>query len=326
MLPPAPRIGDLQLGSPLIMAPLSGRTDVAFRMELRRLGGAALASTDLVNPQGVLRRNLKTSQILATCEADRPLVVQIYGAEAGLVAEAARHLEGELSPAAIDINMGCPVWKVTRKGGGSALLAEPEKAVRLAERVVGAVSRPVTVKLRLGVDAGQITAPELAVGLREAGVAALTVHGRTAEQRYSGPVDHGAIRRVVEAVPGLPVFANGDVTSPAAAGRMLEATGAAGLAIGRAALRNPWIFNQIIAEAEGRPAPEPSRAERVGFMLGHFRRMLEIKGQRTACYQFRKWVSQYGKALAMTREQRGRFLGLSAPGELEELAAELATA
>jgi len=305
------------------MAPLSGRTDLAFRMELRRLGGAALASTDLVNPRGVLERNLKTAQILATCEADRPLVVQLYGAEPELLAEAARHLEGELAPALIDINMGCPAWKVTRKGGGSALLADPAKAARLAEHVVKAASRPVTVKLRLGVDAGNIIAPELARPLREAGVAALTVHGRTAEQRYSGPVDREAIRRVVEAVPELPVFANGDVTSPATAGEMLAATGAAGLAIGRAALRNPWLFRQIIAEAEGRPVREPSRAERVRLMLGHFRRMVEIRGERLACYRFRKWVRQYGSALQMSRGQRARFLSLSAAGQLEELAGEL---
>ena len=167
MLPPAPSIGGLQLSSPLLLAPLSGYTNVAFRLGVRRLGGLGglgLAFTDLANPIGVMRRNLKTKQILATCEEDRPLAVQLYGADAGNMAEAARALAGG-GTEIIDINMGCPVHKVVRKGGGSALLADPERAARLAARVVAAVDVPVTVKLRLGTDAANITAPRLTASM-----------------------------------------------------------------------------------------------------------------------------------------------------------------
>jgi nifR3 family TIM-barrel protein len=325
-LPPPTKIAGLQLCSPLIMAPMSGRTDVAFRLGVRRIGGAGLAFTDLTNPHGVLRRNLRTAQILATCEEDRPLGVQLYGADPELMAEAARRVEEEFSPAVVDINMGCPVWKVTRRGGGSALLAKPRLAARIAERVAGAVRTPVTAKLRLGVDSASITAPEIAGMLAAVGVAALTVHGRTAGQRYSGPVDLEGIRRVVEAVPGTPVFANGNVVSHRTALEALESTGAAGLAIGRAAMHNPWIFKQILDADAGRPVREPSREQRVAFMREHFRRLLEVRGELRACRQFRKWVSHYGPALDMSRSQRGRFMRNASPEELETLADELLAA
>ena len=323
-LPPPPRIGGLELVSPLTLAPMSGRTDLAFRLGVRELGGAGLAYTDLVNPDGAMRRSPRTAQILATAPADRPLGVQLYGADAGLMAEAARRLEAELAPAVIDINMGCPVWKVTRRGGGAALLADPPAAARLAEAVVRAVRVPVTAKLRLGPDAGHIVAPELARGLAAAGVAALTVHGRTTEQRYSGSVDLVGIRRVVEAVPGLPVFANGNVVSYASAVRAVAETGAAGLAIGRAAMRNPWLFRQILAEDAGGPPPDPSRAERIEFMRAHFRRLVELRGVYRGCRQIRKWASAYGPLIGMDRASRDRLLRIEQPEELEALADKLA--
>jgi nifR3 family TIM-barrel protein len=302
---------------------MSGRTDVAFRLGVREIGGIGLAFTDLTNPVGILRRNLRTSQILSTCEEDRPLGIQIYGAKPELMAEAAACVEGEFRPAVVDINMGCPARKVTRRGAGSALMATPDLAVRIVESVRRAVSVPVTVKLRLGVEASSLTAPELAPGLVAAGAAALTVHGRTARQRYSGAVSLAGIRRVVEAVEGVPVFANGNVTDFASAGRMLRETGAAGLAIGRAAMRNPWIFKSILARDRGVEPPLPGRAERVEFMRTHFRRLVEVRGVLRGCRQFRKWVSQYGRVLEMTRSQRAEFLRLSAPERLEDLAEEL---
>jgi nifR3 family TIM-barrel protein len=323
-LPSPPRIGSLELSSPLLLAPLSGRTDVAFRLGVRELGGLGLAFTDLVNPRGAMARSLRTAQILATGPADRPLGVQLYGAEPEVVAEAARRVEAELGPAVIDINMGCPVWKVTRRGGGAALLADPPAAARVAAAVASAVKVPVTAKLRLGQDAGRITAPEIARMLAGVGVAALIVHGRTTEQRYSGSVDLAGIRRVVEAVPGLPVFANGNVNSHASAVRAVAETGAAGLAIGRAALRNPWIFRQILAEDRGEPRPEPSRVERVEFMRVHFRRLVDLRGVYRGCRQIRKWASAYGPLIGMDRAARERLLRIEQPAELEALADELA--
>jgi tRNA-dihydrouridine synthase B len=322
-LPPPPKIGSLQLSSPLILAPMSGRTDVAFRIGVRRIGGLGLAFTDLTNPHGVLRGNLRTSQILASCEEDRPLGIQIYGAEAELMAKAACHLEEQFAPAVIDINMGCPVFKITRKGGGSALMAVPEQAGLIAAAVVEAVEVPVTAKLRLGTDAAHVNAPEVARRLAGVGVSALTVHGRTAEQRYSGAVNFEAIRVVVEAVPDIPVFANGNIVDHETAVRALAVTGAAGLAIGRGAMYNPWIFSQITALDRGETPPEPSRAEAISFMRLHFRRLMEVRGSYRGCRQFRKWVSHYGSALKMSRTQRDLFMRITQPDELEGLADEL---
>jgi len=322
-LPPPPEIGDVPLSSPLTLAPMSGRTDVAFRMGVREIGGVGLAFTDLTNPHGVLHRNLRTSQILATCEGDRPLGIQLYGTKPELMAEAGRQLEAEFAPELIDINMGCPVNKVTRKGAGSALMGTPRLAARIVAALVAAVDVPVTAKLRLGLDAEHINAPELAIMLRDAGVAALTVHGRTAVQRYSGPVNLGGIRDVVEAVPGIPVFANGNVVSYETAVETAEVTGAAGLAIGRGAMRNPWLLSELLAADAGAEVAPPGPEERIAFMCRHLRALVEVRGVLRGCRQFRKWVSCYGSALAMTRDQRGRFMRISKPADLDELAEEL---
>jgi nifR3 family TIM-barrel protein len=322
-LPAPPRIGNLQLSSPLVLAPMSGRTDLAFRAGLRAVGGLALAFTDLTSPHGVLRRNLRTSQILASCQDDRPLGIQLYGSDPELLAEAARRLEAELSPDLIDLNMGCPVHKVTRRGAGSALMGMPELAARIVAQVVRAVDVPVTAKLRLGLDSARLGAPRLAGMLRDAGISALTVHGRTAAQRYSGPVNLEGIRSVVQCVPGLPVFANGDVVSHRSATETAAATGAAGLAIGRAAMRNPWIFKEIMDAEAGRPLTPPSRAEVIEFMRGHFRRLVGIRGEFRGCRQFRKWVRHYGSLLNMSRAQRERFVRISRPVDFENLAGDL---
>ncbi len=322
-LPPPPKIGDLQLSSPLVLAPMSDRTDVAFRMGVRGIGGMGLAFTDLTNPHGVLRRNLRTSHILATCPGDRPLGIQLYGAGPELMAEAGRQLEEEFTPEVIDINMGCPVHKVTRKGAGSALMGTPELAARIAAELVTAVSVPVTAKLRLGLDADRRNATDIALRLRDAGIRALTVHGRTAEQRYSGPVDLDGIREIVEAVPDVPVFANGNIVSYETAIQAIDATGAAGLAIGRGAMRNPWIFSQLLAIDAGIRVEPPDRDVLISFMRSHFRALLEVRGTFRGCRQFRKWVSHYGSSLGMSREQRDCFMRISAPEQLEELAEEL---
>jgi nifR3 family TIM-barrel protein len=296
---------------------------VAFRVGVRRIGGLGLAFSDLTNPRGVLRRNLRTAQILATCPEDRPLGIQLYGSEPEIMAEAAARLEEEFSPAVIDLNLGCPARKVVRKGGGSALLADPPLAARIAGAMVRAVSVPVTAKLRLGVDAEHEAAPEVARRLLDRGVRALTVHGRTARQRYTGGVDLEGIARTVRAAEDVPVFANGNVTSLAGALEMLDSTGAAGVAIGRGAMRNPWIFSQILAEDAGRPFGPPTRAEVVAFMRDHFRRLLEVRGVLRACRQFRKWTSQYGPQLAMTRGQRTAMMRLASPEDFETLAGQL---
>lgn len=309
-----------RLSGPLLLCPIAGYCDLAFRLTVRPLGGVALAYTDLVNPRGLLRGTAKSMELIDTEPADRPLAVQLYGNEPAYMADAARYCRDHLDLAAIDINMGCPVDKVCKTHGGSALLRQPAEAVRLAEAVVRAVSLPVTVKMRLGWDATSLVAPRLAADLERVGVAAVTVHGRTAAQAFRGRVDLDGIARVVEAVDRMPVIGNGDVKCPADAVKMMQHTGCAGVMIGRAALRDPWIFRDTQALlAEGRVPPPPSRAERIAFVRRHFESTRRIRGQRRACITFRQRISWYVRMLEAPCGWREQFVGLDSAARFMEL-------
>src|SRR2546421_8851424 len=239
------RLGSVELASRFTLAPLAGYTTLPFRMSVRDVGGVGLCTTDLVNARAILQGSVRTMELLATCPEDRPLAVQIYGGSPEDMAAAAKWVE-EYGATAIDINMGCPVRKVVRGGGGSAMMCDTTGAtVDLVAKVVAAVKVPVTVKMRLGWDADNLTAPHFAREFERVGVAAVTIHGRTREQGFSGSVNLNGIRAVVEAVERIPVIGNGDVRSVRDADRMLRATGGAGIAVGRGALANPWVFRQL---------------------------------------------------------------------------------
>lgn len=335
------RVGSLQLATNLALAPLAGYTDGAFRRAVRALGGLGLATTELVSPRGLLMGTGRSCEIAAAAPDDAPLAVQFYGVRADEIARAAQWA-AEHGAAAVDINMGCPVRKITRHGGGAAILGDPDAAVALVARVVQAVTVPVTVKMRLGTMYGELVAPALAARLRDAGCAAITVHGRYAVQKYTGAVDLDAIRAVVEAVQGeatgsstrdargqatrsvaqaarsAAVFGNGDIRSPEDARRMLEATGCAGVAVGRAALADPWIFRDTHALlTTGRVPDPPSDEERADFVWRHFCATVEAKGERRACLQFRKWIPRYAKTLPRLRARRDLTQTLSSADELE---------
>src|SRR6266446_2881619 len=228
------RIGSLALNSNLFLSPLAGYTNLPFRLTLREIGGLDLATTDLVNARSLLEKNPKALKLIETCPADRPLAVQLFGSVPEEMRDAAVYLES-LGVASVDINMGCPVRKVCRVGGGSAMMTELEKTASLVKGMVNAVRIPVTAKMRLGWDDQNITAPDLALALEEVGVAAIFIHGRTREQGFSGTINLAGIRAVVEAVRTVPVVGNGDVTAPQAARVMLEQTDCAGVSIGRGA-------------------------------------------------------------------------------------------
>src|SRR6266853_668187 len=213
--PPPPRLppvsyGNLALGSRYLLSPLAGFTNLPFRRIVREIGGVGLATTDLVNVRSLLANNPKALELTATCPEDSPLAVQIFGSDARVMAEAARLLESR-GVDSIDINMGCPVHKVTKSGSGASMLCRGSETVALVERIVKSVTIPVTVKMRLGWDDRQITAPEFARAFEEIGVAAVAIHGRTRQQGFSGKVNLDGIRAVVEAVRSIPVIGNGDV-------------------------------------------------------------------------------------------------------------------
>lgn len=287
------QLGSLQLATHLLLAPMARYCDLAFRLTIRPLGGLALAYTDLVNPRGLLRQTPKSMELVRTESGDEPLCIQLYGNEAGPMADAARWCQDH-GAAVVDINMGCPAKKITCHAGGAALLRDLPAAARLASAVVGAIRIPVTAKIRLGWDGRTIVAPSLAKRLVEVGVAGIIVHGRTVEQQFAGPARLEEIARVVEAAGAIPVIGNGGVRSPEDARNMIRCTGCAGVMIGRAALRDPWLFRDTHALLTTGTIPEPpALAERIAFMDRHFEHLVRLKGERLACITFRQRASWY---------------------------------
>src|SRR5436190_3342513 len=212
-------LGPLKLSSNLFLSPLAGYTNLPFRLTLRELGGLGLATTDLVNARSLLEKNPKALKLIETSLPDKPLAVQLFGSVPEEMRDAAQYLES-IGVNSVDINMGCPVRKVCRVGGGSAMMTELEKTAALVKGMVDAVKIPITAKMRLGWDDENLTAPDLARALETAGVAAIFVHGRTRQQGFSGTINLAGIRAVVEAVKTIPVIGNGDITTPEAAHRM----------------------------------------------------------------------------------------------------------
>jgi tRNA-dihydrouridine synthase B len=296
------RLGPLTLKSNLFLSPLAGYTNLPFRLALREVGGLDLATTDLVNARSLLEKNRKALKLIETCPADRPLAVQLFGSVPEEMRDAAVYLEA-IGIAAVDINMGCPVRKVCKVGGGSAMMTELDKTAALVKGMVEAVKIPITAKMRLGWDDENLTAPDLARALEDAGVAAIFVHGRTREQGFSGTVKLHGIRAVAQAVKRIPVIGNGDVTTPEAAKMMFEETGCAGVSIGRGAFYNPWIFRHTRHFLDtGELLPEPAFEERVRVMCRHLDLMVEVFGEELGCRMFRKVAPWYAKRFGPANE------------------------
>ena len=275
---------------------MAGVCDLAFRTICRSFG-AGLTYTEMVSAKALVYRDVKTRALLRLGLDEHPAAAQIFGSDAVCMGEGAA-LAQELSGAdIIDINMGCPVGKVVKSGDGSALMLDPDKAMKIIESVRRSVGCPVTVKIRKGWDRGKVNAVEFAIMAQEAGAAAIAVHGRTRVQMYAGTADWDIIREVKGAV-AIPVLANGDVFSGVDAVRILRYTGADMAMIGRGAFGNPWIFREALAALEGRPAPPPpSLNERVDTALRQFQLAHEFKGEKIACLEARKHFAWYLKGI-----------------------------
>lgn len=323
------RIGSVQLATNLLLAPIAGYCDLAFRLTVRSIPEAApgcgtlgLACTDLLCPQAILSENDKSLWLAATCPEDQPLCMQLYGAQADILAEAARWAEAH-GATTIDINMGCPVDKVTKKNGGSKLLCDPCGTVELAAKVVKAVRVPVTAKIRLGWDERTLIVDTLPAALAGVGIAAITVHGRTTEQKFRGAARLDGIARVVQSVgrrfPSVPVIGNGDVKSPADARRMLDFTGCAGVMIGRGALGQPWIFRDTAHFlATGSPPDPLPRAQRAAIVLQHFDHLLRLRGQRIALNMIRSRMSWYSPHLQPWPNLKHHVQGMESAQEFRD--------
>jgi tRNA-dihydrouridine synthase B len=317
------RIGSVVLPSRYMLAPLAGYTNLAFRSVVRELGGLGLATTDLVNARALLRASRKTMELIQTNAQDRPLAIQIYGSDGAELAEGAKWLE-HYGTTTVDINMGCPVNKVTKGGGGSALMCDAVGTVRTVRAVVDAVRIPVTVKMRLGWDEETLSAPFFAREFEKAGVAAVTIHGRTRAQAFSGKVNLDGIRAVVEAVEQMPVIGNGDIRTLDDALHMLHYTGCAGIAMGRGALLNPWIFNQLCRiEQTGTPGPKATYSQRLEVMHRHFHRLVEQRGEVFGCLSFRKVANWYCKVMKPGREVQQQLVQISSTQVFDRIVEQL---
>lgn len=297
------KIGNLEIKGYAALAPMAGVADRAMR-EICRENGCAYAVGELASAKGISLGDKKSAAYLAVSDTERPYGSQLFGCDPAVMAEAAK-LAAENNPDFIDINMGCPAPKVAvSSGGGSALLKDPILAGKIIDAVVKAVDVPVTVKIRAGWDEQNKNAVEIAKIAESSGATAITVHGRTRKQMYAPPVDLGIIRDVKQAVK-IPVIGNGDVDSPLAAAKMYEETGCDLVMIGRAAMGNPWIFNQVNNYlSDGWIVPPPPLSKRMLTLLNQVDRMVEYKGEKIAMMEARKHAAWYMRGLIGAAELR----------------------
>jgi tRNA-dihydrouridine synthase B len=316
------RLGPHSLSSNLFLSPLAGYTNLPMRLTVRELGGLGWATTDLVNARSLLERNPTALKLVASAPEDRPLAIQLFGSVPEEMRDAAVMCE-QLGAQAVDINMGCPVRKVVKIGGGSAMMTELDKTAALVRGMIAAVKVPVTAKMRLGWDDDNLTAPDLARVLEDTGVAAIFVHGRTRAQGFAGTVNLAGIRAVVQAVKRIPVIGNGDVTTPEAAKHMRDETGCAGVSIGRGAFYDPWIFRRTDHYLRtGELLPEPDFAERVRVLRRHFERYCEFYGEAHGARLFRKVAPWYAKRFGPSKPFKQRIISITSRADFDAALAE----
>lgn len=316
------KIKDIEFENNIYLAPMAGIADRAFR-ELCINYGAGYTVTEMVSSKGLTMGDKKSKELLTLGEIENPAGAQIFGDDPEIMAQAAKKCL-EFHPDIIDINMGCPAPKIAMNSGGASLMKNPKLAGEIVKAVSDAVDIPVTVKIRKGWDDESITAVELAQIAEKNGASAITVHGRTRMQMYSGKVDYDIIAKVKKAVD-IPVIANGDITDEQSAAIMLEKTNADAIMIGRGALGNPWIFRRINAYlSECRVLPDVSINEKMAVMLKHIQKIIEYKGEYTAMREARHHAAYYTKGIRGGAALRKEISTFEHFEQLEELAYKIA--
>lgn len=315
-------IGNVILENNLILAPMAGVCDLPFRV-LCKEQGAGLLCMEMVSAKGIYYNNRNTEALLATVPEERPVSLQLFGADADIMSEMAKRIE-ERPFDILDINMGCPVHKVVNNGEGSALMKQPKLVYEIVSKIAKAVRKPVTVKIRKGFDDAHVNAVQIARIIEEAGADAVAVHGRTREQYYSGKADWDIIRQVKEAV-SIPVIGNGDILTAQDVLAMKEQTGCDGFMIGRGAQGNPWIFRQILHYLEkGEELPRPDIREVAEMILRHARAQIALKGETMGIREMRKHAAWYTSGYKNSAKLRGKINEIETYEQLEQLFRQIA--
>lgn len=290
------KIGNIELDNRVVVAPMAGISNSAFRLTVKEFG-AGLVYAEMISDKGIIQRNRNTMNLLHIDEREYPLALQIFGGEKETLVEAAQYVDQQTNADMIDINMGCPVNKIIKCEAGAKWLLNPDKIYEMVSAVTEAVEKPVSVKMRIGWDEEHIFAVENALAAEKAGASAIAMHGRTRVQMYEGKANWEVLRQVSEKIT-IPFIGNGDVATPADAKRMLEETGVDAVMIGRAALGNPWMIYQTVRYLEtGEFVEEPSPIEKIDVCLLHFNRLMALKGERVAVREMRKHTAWYLKGI-----------------------------
>lgn len=317
------QIGDVHIPSHALLAPIAGYTDRAFRLMVRAAGHDGLAYTELIHPRGIENQCKQALDIEADDPRDHPLAIQLYGNDVEWFRKAA-HWAEQKGAKVIDINMGCPIDKVTKTNGGSMLLCDPDRTTRMAEAIVKSVRVPVTAKLRLGWDWDHITAPQLARQLESVGIALITIHGRTTGMRFKGRVNLDGIAEVVSAVTSIPVIGNGDITTVDDAVRMIDYTKCDGVMVARGSIKHPWLLRDIghyLTHGE-RPA-EHTVAEKCRLIRLHFDGMRQYRRESEAITVMRGRIAGYSKSMGHIKPIKERIRLMKCVDEFYEAMDEL---
>lgn len=312
------KIGNIEMKNPVVLAPMAGVCNSAFRLTVKEFG-AGLVYAEMISDKALLIKNKRTMDMLYMDDREKPLSLQIFGGEKASLVEAAKYVDQNTNADIIDINMGCPVPKITKVDAGAKWLLDPNKINEMVAAVVQNVSKPVSVKMRLGWDDDHIYVLDNAKAVEAAGGKAVAIHGRTRYQMYEGKSDWSYIKAAKEAV-SIPVIGNGDVETPQDAKRMLDETGCDGVMIGRAALGNPWMIYRTVNYLEtGELAPEPSPREKIDVCILHTDRLIDLKNEHVAIMEMRKHAAWYLKGMKGTAQVRNKINEMNTREDLVNL-------